>query len=187
MRVTIYDKNPGPGFGQWFLKTSWLVGCWLQKIFRQVDAYYGAESWDAAVSWLEAQPEKFTSIQYWGHGSPGTVWLADKSIPYGALLTIKNKLTSSTIIWFRCCSVFQGKRGFEFAKTLADSMNCTIAAHTYVVGLWQSGLHTHQPCTNISWTLEEGTTLKNKWWPEYLRPWLPNTIFCLATRIPSGW
>lgn len=39
MKVTVYDKNPGVGAGQWFLKTSWLVGCWLQKLFGKVDAW----------------------------------------------------------------------------------------------------------------------------------------------------
>lgn len=188
MRVTIYDTKPGAGLAQSFLKLSWAVGCWLQKLFGQVDAYYGAESWDAAVSWLEAQPGPLTSVQYWGHGSPGAVWLAQKMMPPGALLPIKSKLAPGAVIWFRCCSVFQGKRGFDFAKVFSDGMGCTIAAHTYVIGLWQSGLHTHKPGAHISWPVDEGIKpLKAPWWPEFLRPWLPNTVFCLRTRIPEGW
>ena len=52
MRVTIYDKNPGPGIDQWFLKMTWMLGCWLQKLFGAVDAYKGVESWEEAQQWL---------------------------------------------------------------------------------------------------------------------------------------
>ena len=189
MRVTVFDANPGRGLGQAFLKTSWLVGCWLQKLLGLVDDYYGASSWDDALAWLVGRPEPISAVQYWGHGSPGTVWLAGKTMPITALSTLKPKLKDHTAsVWFRCCNVFQGTRGHAFAKQALAALNCRVVAHTYIVGLWQSGGHSVMPLNPVpNWSLEEGTKLKNPWWPDYLRPWLPNTVFCMTTKIPPNW
>lgn len=187
MKVTIYDAKPGPGVGQWFLKTSWRVGCALQKFFGAVDEYHGAESWDDAVAWLLTK-QNITSLQYWGHGSPGIVWLAQKPMPYGALLPVKAALAPFALVWFRCCSVFQGRAGYAFAKTLADAMGCTVAGHSYIIGLWQSGLHTHRAGWHCGWSIDEGAEkLRCPRWPTYLRPWLPRTVFCLTTEVPKEW
>lgn len=187
MRVTIFDRNPGPGFGQWFLKTCWLVGCWLQKLLGLVDDYYGAATWDEALHWLAERPDKLTSIQYWGHGSTGQVWMGDTALWWPTLLPIKPKLAPDAVIWFRCCWVFRGDVGHAFAKSIVAGMNCTVASHTFVIGLLQPGLHTLRPGQEPSWPISEGCDLKAPWWPDYLRPWLPHTIFCLTTRIPEGW
>jgi len=185
MRVTIYDRNPGAGLGQWFLKASWAVGCWLQKRLGLVDDYYGAASWLEAAEWLRQHEGPFQSIQYWGHGSPGLVWLAGKSMPEAFFAPVKPKLTADSTIWFRCCSVFCGAWGQEFSRMLADSLGCVIAGHTVTIGPWQGGLHTRKPFTSPSWPATErepGTGI-----PVHLLPVFPNTIFCLTTTIPEGW
>jgi len=185
MRVTIYDKHPGSGIGQWFLKVSWAVGCWLQKLFGMVDAYHGASSWDDASAWLAAQPGKFSSIQYWGHGSPGDVWLDSRNPVLTRFDALKGQVNADTVIWFRTCSTFQGLRGHAFSEDLSNRLGCTIAGHTRIIGLLQGGLHTRKPGTLPSWPVSEG---------EFPKSWLPawaqignNTVFCLTTRIPKGW
>lgn len=184
MRITVYDKNPGEGFGQKFLATSWLVGCWIQKLFGQVDAYYGATSWDDAVTWMQKQG-KLDSIQYWGHGSPGTVWLAGKQMPVGILGALKSQVNLSTIVWFRTCSTFQGGPGDRFSGSLANQLGCTIAGHTRVIGPLQGGLHTRKPNTLMTWPITEGE-LPPGLIPVYWR-WGNHTVTCLATKIPQGW
>jgi len=185
MKITIYDRNPGPGIGQWFLKTSWAVGCWFQKFVGAVDEYYGAKSWDDASSWINSLEGKFESIQYWGHGSPGDVWLAGNNPSPTRFAVLKERLAPGAVIWFRTCSTFQGPRGHSFSGQLADMLNCTVAGHTRIIGLLQGGLHTRQPNTYPSWPTTEG---------EFPKSWLPawakfgnNTITCFSTKIPKGW
>lgn len=185
MRVTIYDKNPGPGFNQWWLKTFWLIGCFFQKLFGRVDKYYGASSWPNALLWLSLQDGTFTSIQYWGHGSPGCVWLAQQNYTMPDFRVLKDKVTPETVIWFRTCSTFQGVRGLAFSAALSDMLNCTVAGHTRIIGVLQGGLHTRKPHSYPSWSTVDGE-FPASWWPPYLR-WGDNTVTCLATKIPEGW
>lgn len=185
MRLTVYDKRPGEGLGQWFLMASWAVGCWLQKRLGLVDAYYGAESWMDAAKWLQSHEGPIESIQYWGHGSPGAVWMAGKVMPSTFFEPVKRKLNPESTVWFRCCSVFQGEAGHRFAKKLADSLGCVIAGHTVVIGPWQGGLHTIKPFSEPSWPASEHEEPGPL--PAHLFPVFPNTIFCLRTRIPEGW
>lgn len=185
MRVTIYDKNPGEGFFQWFLKTSWLLGCVFQKLIGAVDAYYGAMSWDDAQTWLLTQKSPITVIQFWGHGGPGTLWFAGKATSTEEWLSIKPILVPQSLVWFRSCSVFQGPDGQVFAKRLADGLNCTIAGHTHIVGLFQGGLYTQKPNTMPSWSITEGV-LPSRWRSDF-SPWLKHTILCLQWWIPKGW
>jgi len=185
MRVTIYDKNPGVGIQQWGLKLSWFLGCWFQKLIGKVDQYYGATSWADALGWLAKQEGTFESVQYWGHGSPGVVWLAQKACSVHDFSFLKTKVTPQSIVWFRVCSLFQGQKGYDFSQKLSNLLNCTIAGHTRIIGPLQGGLHTRKPSTAPSWPVDEGEFPKS-WWPEVLR-WGNNTITCLATKIPNGW
>lgn len=184
MRIVIYDKNPGSGFGQWFLKTSWVVGCFFQKLFGAVDAYYGAVSWEDALKFVTSLPEPVTSVQYWGHGTPGRVWLCQQSVTAVEWLRLKPKLAPNALLWFRTCSTFAQADGHEFSRQLADGLGCTVAGHTRIIGLTQGGLHTRKPNTPASWSVDEGEFPPNPF------PWLlwgNNTITCFATKIPEGW
>lgn len=185
MRVTIFDRRPGQGLGQWLLMASWAVGCWLQKLFGLVDDFHGASSWEDALTWLDTRPGKLTSVQYWGHGSPGGVWLADEPMPFHRLVaTLQTKLDPRSIVWFRTCSTFQGDVGWAYSKGLADGLGCVVAGHTRIIGLWQSGLHTRRLGQPPSWPMNEGEST----FPlAHLLPMGNNCIFCLVTRIPDGW
>ena len=185
MRVTVYDKNPGTGFMQWCLKLSWAFGCWFQKLVGAVDDYYGAASWADAKQWLLSRSRPLTVIQYWGHGSPGHVWLAQKLVPTAEWLTLKEAVAPDSLLWFRACSVFRAYQGTNFSKELADGLNCTIAGHTRVIGPFQGGLYTRKPSQPPSWSILEGTTQGK--WPDHLKWWNKHTIFCLRTSIPDGW
>jgi hypothetical protein len=186
MRVAIYDKNPGVGFNQAFLALTWKIGCFLHKLFGKLDAYHAATSWEDAFSWLEQQPGTLSSIQYWGHGSPGTAWLAGKSVDRSYFKKLVGKVTSRSVLWFRTCSTFQGSAGYDFSKYLVDTLQCTAAAHTRIIGLWQGGLHTRKPNELPSWPISEGELPKSFWTTLGLKRG-NNTIFCLRASIPKGW
>lgn len=186
MRVIVYDKNPGSRTSDKFLAVAWLVGCWIQKLFGQVDDYFGATSWNQAIQWLTAREEKVTSIQYWGHGSPGCVWLAGENITAAGLLPLRTVLTVDSLLWFRTCSTFQGQLGQSFARALVAGLGCTVAAHTRTIGLLQGGLHTLKPGQAPGWPETEGNFPPSLLASLGLK-WGNNTILCLATKIPKGW
>lgn len=156
MRVAICDVNTFPGVWQKFLALSWRIGCFLHKLFGQLDDYHVATSWDDAFTWLETRPKPLTSIQLWGHGAPGTMWVAGEQLTHTHFGRIVDSVTPETVVWFRTCSTFRGTRGQDFAVYLATLLKCTIAAHTRTIGVFQSGLH----------TIEPGQTLDGMW----LRP-----------------
>lgn len=187
MRVTVYDKNPGVGISQWGLKTSWLLGCWIQKLFGAVDEYYGAASWDEAMAWLASRPAPIASIQYWGHGSPGVIWLAQMAMNIDKFIeTVKSKVVPESVIWWRVCSSFQGTRGHAFSKRLANELNCTIAGHTRLIGPMQGGLHTRKPNTEPSWPVTEAE-LPDSIWKSLGIDLGNNCILCTTTKVPKGW
>lgn len=186
MRVAVYDKNPGPGFSQWFLALTWRIGCFLHKLFGKLDAYYGATSWNDAFAWLERQPAPLVSVQYWGHGSPGNVWLAGKFVERSSFKRLAGKISPDGVLWFRTCSTFQGIAGHSFSAYLTQILNCTVAGHTRIIGVLQSGLHTRKPGEEPRWAVTEA----NEGWPIFVQAgWQlgTNTIFCLRATIPEGW
>ena len=188
MRITFYDKNPGKGFGQKLLMLSWLVGCWLQKLFGQVDAYHGIESIDEMRDLMKAKNTTFSSIQYWGHGSPGVVWISSKPHFDYHWFWLASFLKPESVVWFRVCQLFQGQVGERFSRTLSNHLGCTVAAHTRIIGLWQGGLHTRTPFSSPSWSLEEGLEVRKwAWLRDDFRFWNKNTVFCLVTKVPKGW
>lgn len=184
MRVNIYDKNPGTGFDQWLLKVTWIVGCFFQKLFRVIDDYKGVASWKEAEEWLLSL-KKVSHIQYWGHGSPGCVWISQKYVSMSEWESLKPVVTPETVIWFRTCSTFQGLRGQHYSKTISNTLNCTIGGHTRIIGLLHGGLHTRRPNTDPSWPVTEGE-LPPSWIPSHFR-WGNNTVWFWATKIPEGW
>jgi hypothetical protein len=186
MRVAIYDKNPGYGLWQHFLALTWRIGCCIHWVFGKLDAYYGASSWDDAFKWLESRPGMLTSVQYWGHGSPGTAWLAGKPIDVTQFKRIQHKVVPATVLWFRTCSTFQGESGHTVSKYLTNLLGCTVAAHTRIIGVFQGGLHTRRPGEEPSWPVTEGEFPNSKLAQLGLK-WGNNTVLCLAARIPKGW
>lgn len=192
--IMLYDASDWAGEQ---LRFSWITGGAFYKMFRGVEHHSGFHSWEEALRWvLEVEPEKkINSLQFWGHGSPGRVWingdflsarsLLASSTHRELLLKLKNRLTNESLVWFRCCNLFAGREGQLFANTFSKFMDCTIASHTYIIGPWQSGLHTIKPDQQPYWPVDEGFGSDNeKLWS---MPWSPNTIFCLTGKIPEGW
>lgn len=184
MKIVLYDKKPGSGFGQWFLKTCWMIGCWFQKLLGAVDEYHGVSSWDEVLEIL-SKKEGIDSLQYWGHGSPGRVYLAGKFVHPSQWLELKGRFASDkSLLWFRCCSVFRGLPGFEFSKIVSDGLGVIVAGHTRIIGPVQGGLHTRSPGTQPSWPVDEKDVKSIL--PQYLT-WTSNSILFITTKIPKGW
>lgn len=198
LRLMIYDAKPGDGFFQYLLMLSWCIGGAIMKLFGRIDDYRGFSDWNDALKWLtSARPaNRIGEIQFWGHGSPGTIWM--KGIPFDIinlfqshtmrplLDKLKGRLlpNAESLIWLRSCSVLQGRRGHDFSTKLAGVLGCTVAGHTRIVGVTHGGLHTIRPGEKPSWPLNEGEP--EGVIPGYLK-WGPNTIWFFQAKIPKGW
>jgi len=178
------------------LSHAWLVGGHLYKFLGKHDVHKGFYTWAAALQWLATVKSdmKIKSIQYWGHGSPGKVWLGQEALMNHSLangtmyskafMRVKERLTEDAVIWWRTCATFGGQEGKKFAESWSTGMNCTIAAHTYNIGLYQSGLHTCKPGEKPLWSDYEGLK-KGRRAMSSRRD--ANTIFMLKSEIPNGW
>lgn len=191
--IMFYDSSDWAGEE---LRFSWITGGKFYKLFRSVEHHDGFDSWIKALNWINSvEPDKkINSLQFWGHGSPGRVWINGEYLSARSVLAssehrahlnnLKNRLTKDSLVWFRSCNVFSGKEGKLFAKVMATALDCKIASHTFIVGPWQSGLHSISPGQEPYWGDEEGMKDGEKLWS---MPWSPNTIFCLTGKVPKGW
>lgn len=196
--IMIYDSSDWAGKQ---LRFSWITGGSFYKKFRGVECYKGFDNWPSALQWLsEVEPnKKINSVQFWGHGTPGRVWIngdylsarsiLEKSEHHAQLTKLRDRMDKDSVFWFRSCNVFAGQEGHLFAVAISKMLQCKIAAHTHIVGPWQGGLHTIGPDETPSWSLEEGLK-KNKdgtLVPKWSMPWTKNTVFCLTGKIPKEW
>ncbi len=186
--IMIFDNSKWAGEK---LVLSWITGGKLYQMFHGVEHHKGFDNWIEALEWINTvEPDKkINSIQYWGHGSAGMVWMNNSAINSSSiekdlllreqLEKLKVRLDKQSLIWFRTCNTFAGPAGQDFAKKFSKFMGCTVASHTYVIGPWQSGLHTIKPDIEPTWPIEEGLS--------WSKPWIKNTIFCLTGKIPPNW
>lgn len=222
LRVMIYDKTDIKGWTEELKKAipgdlddqfidendikfglthSWMAGGWLYRKFGRFDHVAGFDNWDDALEWLcDLEPEKqIDEVQYWGHGSPGKVWMkgrhlnkhsfTDATYAYGEQLRkLKTRLHEDSLIWFRCCSVFCAQAGHDFAKVWTENLGCRVAAHTFIIGPWQAGLYCLKPDHEPWWSKIEGINEGTADKPESFRwsmPWSPRGIPAIWSRLPS--
>jgi hypothetical protein len=198
-RVVVYDaseekRNP-------FLRASWYWGAKLYVRRGRLtpdpdddfDTYFGAWSFDEMLDWLLKLSGDIARLDYWGHGAPGGIYCDQKR--WGALEfkgkykdrlnALGEKLTPQALVWFRTCATFHGVVGQEFATRWSEGLGVTVAAHTYNIGPWQSGLHTIGPGEEPSWSKREGADKNGRL--QSSGPWAPNTVFCTDATLPEGW
>ncbi len=200
-RLLIYDRTcrgrgPAPG-----LSRAWSVGSALYRASSWIDAARGVASWREAFEWLARvlPGEPIEEIQFWGHGKWGFVLVGDDVFDRRALgpghalsrgvAAVRERLAPrGALVWLRTCEAFGARRGQDFAGALADALGCDVAGHTYVIGVWQSGLHALSPGCAPSWAPDEG--LRDGSPAEPVRaamslPGEPRTIHCLVPRLPA--
>jgi hypothetical protein len=201
LRLLVYDRTcsgPGPLPG---LSSAWSVGARLYRQRGKIHAHYGAASWDEALERLNRhEPERaIGEIQYWGHGKWGRLLLRGESLDERALLrghalheklsTLRSRLTPDARFWFRTCETFGAEPGRSFARAFTDFFERDAAGHTFVIGVWQSGLYLLRPGAEPHWSKDEGiaegtasTPLRAHW----SSPAAPNTISCFDAEIPES-
>jgi hypothetical protein len=149
-----------------------------------------ADSWETAYDALSNVDERIQHIQVWGHGTFGKPVINNNQVDLTLLKeSLKKKITGSSVIWFRSCSVFAGDDGHDFAKDVTQTLDCKVAAHTFIVSNpWithQSGGHGLMPGQIPYWSKIEGIDADGK--SIGSSPWKPNTCLVTDMMVPKNW
>jgi hypothetical protein len=183
-----------------WLTQAWIVGATLARARGELDASFGAASWEEALEWIVGYGRglPIAEIQYWGHGKWGKVFIDQEALTSSALdashglnpslQRIRARMDAESRWWFRTCESFGGESGKTFAREWAEFFGCDAAGHTFIIGPWQSGLHNLGPGEIPSWPSEEGIAEGSPASPiraYWSRPWRARTINCLRMRIPD--
>ena len=186
------------------LSHAWAAGQHLYGALGRIDRALGVDSWDEALAWLGVvgADQPIAEIQYWGHGKWGlarvdTVAFDRDSLSANhrwapALDRIKERLLPDgrSLVWFRTCETLGCVPGQTFAQAFTERMGCRVAGHTYIIGHWQSGLHSLAPGETPQWSVEEGLRQGSPQSPtdaHWSRAWHPNTISFLHGHVPNGY
>lgn len=187
------------------LTHAWWTGGLVYRGLRRVDAWYGATTWEEALAWLGRVGERapIAEIQFWGHGKWGLARVDREALDrealarahphHEALRRIKRGMVTGGrgLWWFRTCETLGAVPGQEFAQAWSEFFDARVAGHTYIIGPWQSGLHSLAPGERPTWSIHEGLVEGDD--PErpskalWSRRGLPNTIHCLNGVIPAGY
>lgn len=175
------------------------MGAGLYRARGLFDATLGVTSFDEGLDFLARAPEPIGEIQFWGHGKWGRVLVDRESFDRSALAprhrfrpkleAIRARLAPGALVWFRSCETFGAHAGQDFARALGDFLGARVAGHTFVIGFWQSGLHSLSPGALPDWNPSEGLLAGTPECPERAHvsgsEW-PNTITCWTGRLPDG-
>jgi hypothetical protein len=201
----LFDKTcRGPRLGPG-LTHAWGAGSLLYRAMRRLDASFAIERWSDGLDWLVAQSRSrgrpISQVQYWGHGHRGRAMVDREALDVSALrrshpLHAKLDILRASLAddgaalwWWRTCETIGGPKGHEFARSFARFLGARVAGHTYVIGVWQSGLHELAPGADPHWSIREGFASGDADDAVALpsTPHAPNTIHCLQGTIPRGW
>lgn len=204
LRLMIYDRTcTGPRLRPGLSHAWWTGGVLYSRLLRRLHAWHGASSWAEALAWAaQVHPgREIAELQFWGHGKWGRAYIdrdpldAAALIPghplHASLAAIRERLRGPEALWwFRTCESFGAAPGQDFARRLTDFMGCRAAGHTYIIGVWQSGLHSLRPGETPTWSPLEGLKEGPVDDPRaalWSRRREPNTIHCLSGHVPEGY
>lgn len=200
LRLLVYDATQRVRRPR-ALGLAWHAGSYLYRGLGRIDAAYGARSWAEAFEFLATHGAERTigEFQFWGHGKWGRALihgesfdrrvLAESHALFPRLAAFRERLEPGALVWFRTCETLGAQGGQDFARALADHLGARVAGHTFVIGLFQSGLHSLSPGDSPNWLASEGIASGTPDRPDRALasgPGQPNTVTCFDGVIPDG-
>lgn len=180
-RLMIYDASEKS-----FVGFSWKVGAAVFKSY--FDTILAVQDWTDCHKQLAALVDKYDEVQFWGHGSPGFIYVNSQPAPAEFWFALAKKISKNATVWLRVCSFAASSIGKTMMNQISKNLGAKIIAHTYSIGQWgcQSGTRAVTPTTLAGWSATEGVD-KSKTPAELLpsSPWAPNTVFSLTMRPPD--
>lgn len=203
LRLMIFDRTCTGSRLRPGLSHAWGSGGALYgRVLRRLHAWRGASTWGEALAWLaQFEPDRpIAEVQYWGHGKWGRALIDRQSFDASALRSghplhrdlaaVRERLVGPEALWwFRTCETFGAAPGHDWARRLTDFLGCRAAGHTYIIGGWQSGLHSLRPGATPTWSPTEGLKAGSVEEPReafWSRRGAPNTVHFLSGRVPAG-
>lgn len=204
LRLLIYDDGCRGQDRRWPLTYAWIGGYALYRALGRLDAAKGVSSWEEALTFLaDHEPDRpVAEIQFWGHGKWGSALVGNERLDVGALsvrhplhelmVAVRARLVGPEALWwFRTCETFGAEPGHRFAEAWTDFWGCQAAGHTFIIGPWQSGLHSLRPGERPTWSVVEGLAAGQDPRAPTKAVWstrtMPNTISCLHGEVPAGY
>lgn len=200
-RVTRREDGTAEGTGG--LSRWWRLGAGLHRGLYGAHAVAPARTWGEALRFAIDESTragaKIAELQAWGHGGFGFMRMGDTRLDRAALAraaelaplldALRARLADDALIWLRCCSAFGAAEGRAFGPALAARLGARVAAHTFIIGAFQSGTHSLAPGASPTWPIEEGTerTAAGALVAKVSRADAPNTVFMLRRGLPAGW
>lgn len=204
LRLMIYDRTCTGRRALPGLTHAWRAGAWIYRGLGRFHAWQGASSWAEALGFVAevAAASPIASVQFWGHGKWGEARI-DREVLSAAslrpshphhrsLAAIRERLLpdAGSLWWFRTCETLGARPGQDFARRFSEFMGARVAGHTYIIGPWQSGLHSLAPGEAPGWSVTEGLVAGTPERPEralWSRRGEPHTIHCLRGDLPAGY
>ncbi len=201
LRLLVYDATQQARSPR-ALGLAWHAGSYLYRGLGRIDAAYGARNWADAFEFLATygSGRSLGEFQFWGHGKWGRALIQGESFDRRALASshalfprltaVRERLEPGALVWFRTCETLGAQAGQDFARALADHLGARIAGHTFVIGVFQSGLHSLSPGASPSWSVSEGIASGTPDRPERALssgPGRPNTVTCFDGVVPEGY
>jgi hypothetical protein len=199
----IERSTDGTARGTGGLTRFWRMGAALHRVASRADRTLGARSWREALRWAASVCEEtgrpLGELQAWGHGGWGYMGMGGERLDEGALTSKSSPLAGEidalrasfgegALLWLRCCSAFGTSAGQRFAQALTDRLGVRAAAHTYIIGAWQSGTHSLAPGDRPSWSDREGVEVRSGGpVAQVSTPFAPSTVTCLHFSLPAGY
>lgn len=188
MKLAIYDAAENSPVG-W----SWATGAKLYKAMGYFQHVVAAHSWDDGLRRVNDLTSRYriNEIQFWGHGSPGKVFVAGKWLDVdGAhkipLTRLGSSLEPNSFVWLRTCASFAGVPGRTLATELVSMLNARVAGSTFNIGFpWHSGQHSLRPNAVPAWPITEGLDVKGQ--PMGSAKKSPHTVPFAAMSLPDAW
>lgn len=190
-RILIRSKGDG------LLSVAWWGG---QPVYDP-DLAIAARSWNSALDRLERDclplvttgipgrdryllDTPLEQVQIWSHSNTAEPYmggaLTDAQLERLARI-LRPMLGPDSVVWWRGCHTFRGRRGIDFAARGAELFGCYHVGHTDQTSslpwiAWQSGIQVAHPLAPPTWSPTEG----GRSWPGKRRSVLVSTM-----RVPS--
>ncbi len=194
LRLVVYDPTCR---GRWWhlgLSHAWAAGVRLYRGLGRIDGAVAATCWEDALRGVLARlgDRPLAELQVWSHGKWGLArlandvfdrsWLDPSHRRAGLAADVFGRFVPGGRVWFRTCETAGAERGQAFVQALADRFGVRVWGHTFVIGVYQSGLRCAVPGGRPDWSPWEGLAAGTPDAPRRAlpsRPWHPSTIHFL--------
>lgn len=177
-KLMIYDASEKS-----FVGMTWKAGATLFSPY--FDKILAVHDWTDCERLVKELPEKYDEVQFWGHGSPGFIYVNKQPATASFWFALSEKVNPNANVWLRVCYFAATSFGKTMMNQISKNLNARVIAHTYSIGQWacQSGTRAVTPTALAAWPSTEGVGADKSF--SHSAPWAPNTVSALSLTPPK--